>query len=207
MDLKLRKLGLQNYHKTWASMQNVILSKGQGDRDECWLLEHFPVYTLGFGASENDLVIQNDIPVIRSDRGGEVTYHGPGQIVAYFLINLRRKGWGPKRFVNELESSVMDFLKDYGVSSKRQQGNPGVYIRNRKICSVGLKIKRGYSYHGLSINIDMDLSPFEFINVCGKQSLKVTQLNEFVEVSSEKAFRDFEKTVNCLLYTSDAADE
>ena len=141
------------------------------------------------------MVIQNDIPVIRSDRGGEVTYHGPGQIVAYFLINLRRKGWGPKRFVNELESSVMDFLKDYGVSSKRQQGNPGVYIRNRKICSVGLKIKRGYSYHGLSINIDMDLSPFEFINVCGKQSLKVTQLNEFVEVSSEKAFRDFEKTV------------
>ena len=145
MELKLRKLGLQDYHKTWASMQNVILSKGQGDSDELWLLEHFPVYTLGFGASENNLLIKNDIPVIRSDRGGEVTYHGPGQIVAYFLINLRRKGWGPKRFVNELESSVMDFLKDYGVSSKRKQGNPGVYIRDKKICSVGLKIKRGYS--------------------------------------------------------------
>ena len=195
MELKLRKLGLQDYHKTWASMQNVILSKGQGDSDELWLLEHFPVYTLGFGASENNLLIKNDIPVIRSDRGGEVTYHGPGQIVAYFLINLRRKGWGPKRFVNELESSVIDFLKDYGVSSKRQQGNPGVYIRNRKICSVGLKIKRGYSYHGLSINIDMDLSPFESINVCGKHSLKVTDLNEFAEVPIEKAFKDFEKTV------------
>ena len=195
MELKLRKLGLQDYHKTWASMQNVILSKGQGDSDELWLLEHFPVYTLGFGASENNLLIKNDIPVIRSDRGGEVTYHGPGQIVAYFLINLRRKGWGPKRFVNELESSVMDFLKDYGVSSKRQQGNPGVYIRDKKICSVGLKIKRGYSYHGLSINIDMDLSPFESINVCGKQSLKVTDLNEFAEVPIEKAFKDFEKTV------------
>jgi len=163
LDLKLRKLGLQDYHKTWASMQNVILSKGQGDSDELWLLEHFPVYTLGFGASENNLLIKNDIPVIRSDRGGEVTYHGPGQIVAYFLINLRRKGWGPKRFVNELESSVMDFLKDYGVSSKRQQGNPGVYIRDKKICSVGLKIKRGYSYHGLSINIDMDLSPLNLL--------------------------------------------
>jgi len=195
LELKLRKLGLQDYHKTWASMQNVILSKGQGDSDELWLLEHFPVYTLGFGASENNLLIKNDIPVIRSDRGGEVTYHGPGQIVAYFLINLRRKGWGPKRFVNELESSVMDFLKDYGVSSKRQQGNPGVYIRDKKICSVGLKIKRGYSYHGLSINIDMDLSPFESINVCGKQALKVTDLNEFAEVPIEKAFKDFEKTV------------
>ena len=195
MDLKLRKLGLQDYHKTWASMQNVILSKGQGDPDELWLLEHFPVYTLGFGASENNLLIENDIPVIRSDRGGEATYHGPGQIVAYFLINLRRKGWGPKRFVNELESSVMDFLKDYGVSSKRQQGNPGVYIGDKKICSVGLKIKRGYSYHGLSINIDMDLSPFESINVCGKQSLKVTHLNEFAEIPIEKAFKDFEKTV------------
>ena len=195
MDLKLRKLGLQDYHKTWASMQNVILSKGQGDPDELWLLEHFPVYTLGFGASENNLLIENDIPVIRSDRGGEATYHGPGQIVAYFLINLRRKGWGPKRFVNELESSVMDFLKDYGVSSKRQQGNPGVYIRDKKICSVGLKIKRGYSYHGLSINIDMDLSPFESINICGKQSLNATDLNEFAEVPIEKAFKDFEKTV------------
>jgi len=176
-------------------MQNVILSKGQGDPDELWLLEHFPVYTLGFGASKKNLLIKNDIPVIRSDRGGEVTYHGPGQIVAYFLINLRRKGWGPKRFVNELEASVMDFLKDYGVSSKRQQGNPGVYIGDKKICSVGLKIKRGYSYHGLSINIDMDLSPFESINVCGKQSLKVTHLNEFAEIPIEKAFKDFEKTV------------
>ena len=195
MELKLRKLGLQDYHKTWASMQNVILSKGQGDSDELWLLEHFPVYTLGFGASENNLLIKNDIPVIRSDRGGEVTYHGPGQIVAYFLINLRRKGWGPKRFVNELESSVIDFLKDYGVSSKRQQGNPGVYIRDKKICSVGLKIKRGYSYHGLSINIDMDLNPFESINACGKESLKMTDLNEFAEVPIEKAFKDFEKTV------------
>jgi len=176
-------------------MQNVILSKGQNDPDELWLLEHSPVYTLGLGASENHLLIKNDIPVIRSDRGGEVTYHGPGQIVAYFLINLRRKGWGPKRFVNELESSVIDFLKDYGISSTRQQGSPGVYIGDKKISSVGLKIKRGFSYHGLSINIDMDLGPFESINVCGNQSLKVTHLNKFAEVPIEKAFRDFERTV------------
>ena len=107
---------MQDYRKTWASMQNVILSKGQSDPDEIWLLEHFPVYTLGLGASENHLLIKNDIPVIRSDRGGEVTFHGPGQIVAYFLINLRRKGWGPKKLVNELESSVIDFLKIYGIS-------------------------------------------------------------------------------------------
>ena len=158
MDIKLRKLGLQDYHKTWASMQSVILSKGQRDPDDVWFLEHFPVYTLGFGASENNLLTKNDIPIVRSDRGGEITYHGPGQIVAYFLINLRRKGWGPKKLVNELESTVIDFLEDYGVSSKRQQRDPGVYIRDKKISSVGLKIKKGYSYHGLSINIDMDLS-------------------------------------------------
>tara|TARA_Y100000590_G_scaffold139674_1_gene159986 strand:+ start:8762 stop:9376 length:615 start_codon:yes stop_codon:yes gene_type:complete len=194
LKVKLRKLGVQDYKKTWASMQNVILSKGQDDSDEIWLLEHFPVYTLGFGASEEHLLESSNIPVIRSDRGGEVTYHGPGQIVAYFLINLRRKKWGPKRFVNELESSVIDFLKDYGLSAKRVEGSPGIYIKEKKISSIGLKIKRGFSYHGLSINIDMDLSPFKAINVCGQESLKVTHLKEFSEVSVSKAFMDFENT-------------
>ena len=194
MNLKLRRLGIQDYRKTWASMQNVILSKGNEDPDELWLLEHFPVYTLGFGASEDHLLTKNNIPVIRSDRGGEVTYHGPGQIVAYFLINLRRKNWGPKRFVNELEASVIDFLKKYNISSSRQSGEPGIYVKDKKISSVGLKIKRGFSYHGLSINIDMDLSPFENINVCGNKSLKATHLNKFAEVSLDRAFKDFEKT-------------
>ena len=194
MNLKLRKLGTQDYRKTWASMQNVILSKGKEDPDELWLLEHFPVYTLGFGASEDHLLSENNIPVVRSDRGGEVTYHGPGQIGAYFLINLRRKKWGPKKFVNELEASVIDFLKKYNISSTRQSGDPGIYVEDKKISSVGLKIKRGFSYHGLSINIDMDLSPFENINVCGNKSLKVTHLNKFAEVSLDRAFKDFEKT-------------
>jgi len=194
LNLKLRKLGIQDYRKTWASMQNVILSKGKKDPDELWLLEHFPVYTLGFGASEDHLLSENSIPVVRSDRGGEVTYHGPGQIVAYFLINLRRKKWGPKKFVNELEASVIDFLKEYNISSTRRSGDPGIYVKDKKISSVGLKIKRGFSYHGLSINIDMDLSPFENINVCGNKSLKVTHLNKFAEVSIDKAFIDFEKT-------------
>ena len=194
MNLKLRKLGTQEYRKTWASMQNVILSKGKEDLDELWLLEPFPVYTLGFGASEDHLLSENNIPVVRSDRGGEVTYHGPGQIVAYFLINLRRKKWGPKKFVNELEASVIDFLKEYNISSTRQSGDPGIYVKDKKISSVGLKIKRGFSYHGLSINIDMDLSPFENINVCGNKCLKVTHLNKFAEVSLDRAFKDFEKT-------------
>ena len=194
MNLKLRKLGTQDYRKTWAAMQNVILSKGKEDPDELWLLEHFPVYTLGFGASEDHLLSESSIPVVRSDRGGEVTYHGPGQIVAYFLINLRRKKWGPKKFVNELEASVIDFLKKYNISSTRQSGDPGIYVEDKKISSVGLKIKRGFSYHGLSINIDMDLSPFENINVCGNKSLKATHLNKFAEVSLDRAFKDFEKT-------------
>ena len=194
MNLKLRKLGTQDYRKTWASMQNVILSKGKEDPDELWLLEHLPVYTLGFGAPEDHLLREGTIPVVRSDRGGEVTYHGPGQIVAYFLINLRRKKWGPKKFVNELEASVIDFLKKYNISSTRQSGDPGIYVEDKKISSVGLKIKRGFSYHGLSINIDMDLSPFENINVCGNKSLKATHLNKFAEVSLDRAFKDFEKT-------------
>ena len=194
MNLKLRKLGTQDYRKTWASMQNGILSKGKEDPDELWLLEHLPVYTLGFGASEDHLLGESSIPVVRSDRGGEVTYHGPGQIVAYFLINLRRKKWGPKKFVNELEASVIDFLKKYNISSTRQSGDPGIYVEDKKISSVGLKIKRGFSYHGLSINIDMDLSPFENINVCGNKSLKATHLNKFAEVSLDRAFKDFEKT-------------
>ena len=194
MNLKLRKLGTQDYRKTWSSMQNVILAKGKEDPDELWLLEHFPVYTFGFGASEDHLLSENSIPVVRSDRGGEVTYHGPGQIVAYFLINLRRKKWGPKKFVNELEASVIDFLKKYNISSTRQSGDPGIYVEDKKISSVGLKIKRGFSYHGLSINIDMDLSPFENINVCGNKSLKATHLNKFAEVSLDRAFKDFEKT-------------
>ena len=194
MNLKLRKLGTQDYRKTWASMQNVILSKGKEDPDELWLLEHLPVYTLGFGASKDHLLSESSIPVVRSDRGGEVTYHGPGQIVAYFLINLRRKKWGPKKFVNELEASVIDFLKKYNISSTRQSGDPGIYVEDKKISSVGLKIKRGFSYHGLSINIDMDLSPFENINVCGNKSLKATHLNKFAEVSLDRAFKDFEKT-------------
>ena len=194
MNLKLRKLGTQDYRKTWASMQNVILSKGKEDPDELWLLEHLPVYSLGFGASEDHLLSESSIPAVRSDRGGEVTYHGPGQIVAYFLINLRRKKWGPKKFVNELEASVIDFLKKYNISSTRQSGDPGIYVEDKKISSVGLKIKRGFSYHGLSINIDMDLSPFENINVCGNKSLKATHLNKFAEVSLDRAFKDFEKT-------------
>ena len=110
------------------------------------------------------------------------------------MINLRRKNWGPKRFVNELEASVIDFLKKYNISSSRQSGEPGIYIKDKKISSVGLKIKRGFSYHGLSINIDMDLSPFENINVCGNEDLKVTHLNKFAEVSIDRAFKDFEKT-------------
>jgi len=175
-------------------MQKVILSRGKKDPDELWLLEHFPVYTLGFGASEDHILSKNKIPVVRSDRGGEVTYHGPGQIVAYFLINLRRKKWGPKKFVNELEALVIDFLKDYNILSRRQSGDPGIYVKDQKISSVGLKIKRGFSYHGLSINIDMDLSPYENINVCGNKSLKVTHLNKFEEVSIDRAFKDFEKT-------------
>ena len=190
--LKVKKLGLQDYKKTWASMMNTVLSKSEDDQDEVWLLEHPPVFTLGLGGEDQHILSPGNIPVVKSDRGGQATYHGPGQLVVYFMLNLKRLGWGPKRLINELEELIINLFKEYGIKSSRMPGAPGVYIDGEKIASIGLKIKRGFSYHGISLNIDMDLDPFLRINTCGFESLKVTQLSNFRKITFQEVQTRFE---------------
>ncbi len=167
-------------------MMNTVLSKSEDDQDEVWLLEHPPVFTLGLGGKEQHIISPGNIPVVRSDRGGQATYHGPGQLVVYFMLNLRRLGWGPKRLINELEELIINLFQEYGIKSSRILGAPGVYVEGDKIASIGLKIKRGFSYHGISLNIDMDLDPFLRINPCGYEALKVTQLSNFKQITFQE---------------------
>lgn len=173
-------------------MMNTVLSKSEDDQDEVWLLEHPPVFTLGLGGEDQHILSPGNIPVVKSDRGGQATYHGPGQLVVYFMLNLKRLGWGPKRLINELEELIINLFKEYGIKSSRMPGAPGVYIDGEKIASIGLKIKRGFSYHGISLNIDMDLDPFLRINTCGFESLKVTQLSNFRKITFQEVQTRFE---------------
>ena len=173
-------------------MMNTVLSKSEDDQDEVWLLEHPPVFTLGLGGEDQHILSPGNIPVLKSDRGGQATYHRPGQLVVYFMLNLKRLGWGPKRLINELEELIINLFKEYGIKSSRMPGAPGVYIDGEKIASIGLKIKRGFSYHGISLNIDMDLDPFLRINTCGFESLKVTQLSNYRKITFQEVQTRFE---------------
>ncbi len=159
-------------------MQMTTDQKSGQEEDEIWFTEHHPVYTLGHAALEENIISTNDIPVIRTDRGGQVTYHGPGQLMIYFLFNLRRLNWGPKKLICEMESLIIDLLEQYEINASRRTGAPGIYVQDKKIASIGLKIKRGFCYHGISLNIDMDLTPFRIINPCGYEGLEVTDLKE-----------------------------
>ncbi len=150
------------------------------DPDEIWLLQHPPVYTLGFNAKHGEIADSRGIAIIQTDRGGDVTYHGPGQLVAYILLDLHRRAWGPKTLVAALEQAVIDVLAHYDVVGQRQARAPGVYVGDRKIAQLGLRIRRGASYHGLAFNVDMDLDPFSHIDPCGYPGLKVTRLADLV---------------------------
>ena len=140
---------------------------------------------------EENIISTNDIPVVRTDRGGQVTYHGPGQLTIYFLLNLRRLNWGPKKLICEMESLIIDLLEQYEINASRRTGAPGIYVQDKKIASIGLKIKRGFCYHGISLNVDMDMKPFDGIVTCGIDSLEVTQIKEFSEISIDDVKRDF----------------
>ena len=172
-------------------MQAATDQKSGQENDEIWFTEHHPVYTLGHAATEENIISTNDIPVVRTDRGGQVTYHGPGQLMIYFLLNLRRLNWGPKKLICEMESLIIDLLKQYEINASRRTGAPGIYVQDKKIASIGLKIKRGFCYHGISLNVDMDMKPFDGIVTCGIDSLELTQVNEFVEISIDEVKRDF----------------
>ncbi len=175
-DLTFKSLGIVNYHETLDLMKSHIQ---QADfNNEIWLLEHPPIFTLGTAADKNHILDAKDIPVVQSDRGGEVTYHGPGQLVIYFLLDVKKLNFGPKKLVSTIQEFVKDLLADLSIDCNFVEGAPGVYVNKMKIASIGLRISKGKSYHGIGINFDMDLSPFKQINPCGYEGLEVTQIKD-----------------------------
>ena len=173
----LRTLGLQDYLPVWRRMQAFNRERDAQTRDEIWFLEHRPVYTLGMNADAAHVLVAGDIPVIDIDRGGQVTYHGPGQLVVYPQIDLGRLNLGVRALVTALEQSIVETLDGYGIEAVARADAPGVYVADAKVASIGLRVKRNCSYHGLAFNVDMDLEPFQRINPCGCRGLAVTQLS------------------------------
>ena len=176
--LKVKDLGQVDYESVWQRMIEFTNNRQPDTPDELWLVEHPPVFTLGQAGKAIHVLAPGDIPLVKSDRGGQVTYHGPGQLVAYLLFNIRRKQINVRELVSGIEQSIIHLLANVGVSAELKSGAPGVYVEGEKIAALGLRIRRGCSYHGLSLNIDMDLEPFERINPCGYEGLKVTQLKD-----------------------------
>lgn len=181
--LQVRRLGLMDYEPVWRAMQKFTDERDENTPDELWLVEHPPVFTQGQAGRAEHILAPGDIPVIQVDRGGQVTYHGPGQVVAYPLIDINRLGLGVRELVKGIEQAIIDVLQSYGVESQLVEGAPGVYIDGVKIASLGLRIRKGKSFHGLAFNVDMDLEPFQRINPCGFQGLQVTNLSAFTDVS------------------------
>jgi lipoyl(octanoyl) transferase len=174
----------QDFQKTWQAMVDFTQSRTDDTADELWLLEHAPVFTLGQAGDPSHVLNAHDIPLVKTDRGGQVTYHGPGQIILYVLLNLKKNQLGIRSLVSLLEDAVIDVAKIYGITAAGKPNMPGVYVNDKKIASIGLRIKKGCSYHGLSFNVDMDLMPFDQINPCGYQGLQMTQLKAFDEKTS-----------------------
>ncbi|STR45690.1 lipoyl(octanoyl) transferase [Iodobacter fluviatilis] len=179
------------YEPTWRAMQAFTERRDADTADEIWLVEHPPVYTQGQAGKPEHLIAATSIPVVQIDRGGQITYHGPGQVVAYVLLDLRRNGLGVRELVRKLEQSVIDILADFGVTAYGKVDAPGVYVNpemgEAKIASLGLRIRKGCSYHGLALNVNMDLTPFDWINPCGYAGMRVTQLSDFASDATSAA--------------------
>lgn len=175
----VRRLGLAPYEPTWRAMQEFTATRDDSTPDELWLVQHPPVYTLGQAGKPEHLIHATDIPLVKIDRGGQITYHGPGQVVGYLLLDLHRRQLKVREMVSLLEQAIIDCIADYGLDARRKDGAPGVYIDGAKIAALGLRVKNGCSYHGLSLNVDMDLTPFTWINPCGYSGLKTIQLKDF----------------------------
>lgn len=176
MAITVKRLGRQDYETVWRMMQTFTQERDEGTDDEIWVVEHLPVYTLGLSGKREHLLNIEDIPVIETDRGGQVTYHAPGQLVVYLLLDIVRLKRGVREIVTLLEQAMIDTLSQYGIKAIAKPEAPGVYVDGEKIGSVGLRVKRGCCYHGLSFNNNMDLTPFKHINTCGYPDLEVTQL-------------------------------
>ena len=175
----VRRLGRVRYEPVWETMRFFNQARGPATPDEIWLLEHEPVFTLGLAGRPEHVLDPGAIPVVRCDRGGQVTYHGPGQAVAYVMLDLRRRNLGVKALVRQLEQAVIDVLRGYGLAGRRRDGMPGVYIGDGKIAAIGLRIANGCSYHGVALNADVDLAPFARIDPCGYPGLVTTRLADF----------------------------
>lgn len=175
---QIQFLGLKEYTECWTDMQTFTEGRTPDSADQIWILEHQPVYTQGLSGKEKHLLNPGQIPVVHSDRGGQTTYHGPGQLIFYPLLDIRRSKLGVRRLVSLLEISAIETLKQYGIRSMAKPEAPGVYVDSKKIASIGIRIRRGCSYHGMSLNVDVDLSPFDGINICGFPSLKATRLSD-----------------------------
>jgi len=199
--LTVRDFGLVDYASTWRQMQNFTDTRTALTPDELWLLQHPPVFTLGRNGKSEHLRDTGDIPVLQVDRGGQVTYHGPGQLVAYPLLDLKRRRLGIQSLVRLLEQSVIDLLADYAIHGGRRDKAPGVYVDDRKIAALGLRVRRGSCYHGLSLNVNVDLAPFARINPCGYPGLEVTRLSDLgidapLETVAARLHRHLERLLN-----------
>ena len=188
----MRRLGLQPYAKVLAEMHAFSAARTADAVDELWLLQHEKVFTQGQAGKPEHILDAGDVPVIQSDRGGQVTYHGPGQLIVYFLLDVKRREAGVRGLVDLIEQSLLRVLASYGIEGELRKSAPGVYVSGRKIAALGLRIRRGCSLHGLSFNIDMDLEPFSRINPCGYAGLESTQLRDFLPASSADLFAEAE---------------
>lgn len=194
-DINFKNLGLIDYGKAYDLMMRHL--KADEFTNEIWFLEHEPVFTLGTAADKKHILNSTSIPIFQSDRGGEVTYHGPGQLVVYFMLDLKKHSIGPKAFVRELQEIISQLLTTYSIKSNFIEGAPGVYVNEKKIASIGLRFSKGKSYHGISINVDMNLDPFSNINPCGYQNLSMTQISEYIEdVTIKKVIKDISIIIN-----------
>lgn len=194
--MKTRFLGLRDYVPLWHAMQEFTDERDESTRDEIWFCEHPPVFTLGLNASKEHLLAPGNIPVVQIDRGGQVTFHGPGQLMVYPLIDIRRANIGVRKLVTALEQSVVNLAADYDVEAAARADAPGVYVEGDKLASVGLRIRRGSSFHGMALNVDVDLEPFTRINPCGYAELKMTDLHRLgidmpLEATAEKILPHF----------------
>jgi lipoyl(octanoyl) transferase len=201
--LGIRELGLLPYEPVWQAMQRFTNARDANTPDEVWLLEHPPVFTQGQAGKAEHLLLPGEIPVVKVDRGGQVTYHGPGQLVAYLLLDVRRLGLGVRELVTRIERSLVELLASYGVTAYPRADAPGVYVGDAKIASLGLRIRNGRSFHGLALNLDMDLQPFSRINPCGYAGLRMTQLRDETDAPvnfSEVAARLSDQLVRQLDY-------
>lgn len=190
-ELNVVRWGLQDYQTMWEAMSEFTNTRTPDTQDELWLVEHPPVFTQGQAGKSEHLLVAGDIPVVQSDRGGQVTYHGPGQLVAYPLLDLRRLKIGVRQLVTDIEQTIVATLASYNVEAYPKPDAPGVYVNSQKIASLGLRVRRGCSFHGLALNVDMDLSPFLRINPCGYQGLEMTQMRNLCDpVPSINAVQD-----------------